>query len=63
MLRGHPSNFKVIQVENQRFESNLSSITGPIAAIKSLRFALFCTDQVVARCFMYFASAWAMIKR
>ena len=37
---GHPSNFKVTRAKNWRFESNLSKITRPVAAIKSLRFAL-----------------------
>ena len=38
---GHPSNLKVTRAKNGRFESNLSKITRPVAAIKSLRFALF----------------------
>ena len=39
-FRGHPSNFKVTRAEKSRFESNLSKITRPVAAIKSLRVAL-----------------------
>ena len=35
----------VSRLKNQRFESNLSKITRPVAAIKSLRFALFFTVQ------------------
>ena len=31
----------VSRLKNRRFESNLSKITRPVAAIKSLRFALF----------------------
>ena len=41
VFRGHPSDFKVTRAENRRSESNLSKITRPVAAIKSLRFALF----------------------
>ena len=41
VFQGHPSNFKVTRAENRRFESSLSRITRPVAAIKSLRFALF----------------------
>ena len=39
-IRGHPSNFKVTRAENEWFESNLSTITRLVEAIKSLRFAL-----------------------
>ena len=41
-FRGHPSNFKVTRLQNRRFVSISSKITRPIAAIKSLGFALFC---------------------
>ena len=41
VFQGHPSNFKVTRAKNRRFESNLSKITRPVVAIKSLRFALF----------------------
>ena len=34
-------------LKNRRFESNLSKITRPVAAIKSLRFALFRGDEVI----------------
>ena len=37
----HPSYFRVIQAKNRQFESYLSKITGPVAAIKSIGFALF----------------------
>ena len=37
----YPSNFKVTQAEKLWFGSNLSKIIRPVAAIKSLRFALF----------------------
>ena len=40
IFRGHPSHFKVTWAKNRRFESDLSKITRPVAAIKSLRFAL-----------------------
>ena len=40
VFRGHPSNFKVTRAENW-FESNLSKITRPIAAIKSPLFVFF----------------------
>ena len=40
IFRGHPSNFKLTRAKYRRFESNLSKITRPVAAIKSLRFAL-----------------------
>ena len=40
IFRGHPSNFKVTRAKNWLFESNLSKITRPVAAIKSLRFAV-----------------------
>ena len=32
------------RLENQQYESHLSKITKPVAAIKSLRFALFCKN-------------------
>ena len=35
-------------MKNQLFESNLSKITRPVAAIKSLRFALFGLMQGVS---------------
>ena len=41
IFRGHPSNLKVTRAKNRLFESNLSKITRPVAAVKSLRFALF----------------------
>ena len=41
IVRGHPSNFKSHRLKNLWFESNLSKITGQVAAIKSLRFSLF----------------------
>ena len=44
IFRGHPSNFKVTRAKNRRFESNLSKITRPVAAIKSLRFAFFLNE-------------------
>ena len=37
---GHPSNFRSHSSLNWRFESNLSKITRPVTAIKSLKFAL-----------------------
>ena len=46
-FRGYPSNFKVTRAKIRWFESNLSKITRPVAAIKSLRFALgFFSNQV-----------------
>ena len=40
IFQSHPSNFKVTRAEKSMIESNLSKITRPVAAIKSLRFAL-----------------------
>ena len=36
----------VSRLKNRRFESNLSKITRPVAAIKSLRFALFVRSSI-----------------
>ena len=49
IFRGHPSNFKVTRTKNRRFESNLIKITRPVAAIKSLRFALFKVIHQISR--------------
>ena len=40
VFQGHTSNCKVTRAKNRRFESNLSKFIRPVAAIKSLRFAL-----------------------
>ena len=37
------------RLKNRRFESNLSKITRPVAAIKSLRFALFIVNLFTSR--------------
>ena len=41
VFRGHPPISRSHGLKNWQFESNLSKITRPVAAIKSLRFALF----------------------
>ena len=41
VFRGHHQISRSHGLKNRRFESNLSKITGPVAVIKSLRFALF----------------------
>ena len=42
----------VSRLKNRRFESNLSKITRPVAAIKSLRFALLWENQwITTTCF------------
>ena len=46
---GHPLNFKVTLAKNRRFESNLSKITRPVTAIKSLRFASFKVPCKISR--------------
>ena len=40
IFRGHTPNFKVTRAEKSTIESKLSKISRPVAAIKSLRFAL-----------------------
>ena len=42
---GSSIKFQGHTAKNRRFESNLSKITRPVAAIKSLRFALFCQQS------------------
>ena len=49
LVRGHPSNFKVTRAKNRLLESNFSKITRPVAAIKSLRFALFKVIRQISR--------------
>ena len=53
IFRVHPSNCKVTRAENGRFESNLCKITRPVAAIKSLRFALFCDESRYGPCILW----------
>ena len=40
IFRGHTPNFKVTRAEKSTIKSKLSKISRPVAAIKSLRFAL-----------------------
>ena len=49
VFQGHPSNLKVTRAKNRWFGSNLSKITRPVAAIKSLRFALLASCFVISR--------------
>ena len=46
-FRGHPSNFKVTQVEKSMIWIEFE-ITGPVAAIKSLRFSLLACSRACA---------------
>ena len=48
VFRGHPSNFKVTRAEKWAIwiQFKLSKITRRVAAIKSLRFALFCPVKI-----------------
>ena len=43
----------ISRLKNRRFESNLSKITRPVAAIKSLRFALFISEGPPATGYHY----------